>query len=88
MVKRLSHPMHIGLSSLFNKKEMSKKRMANVQSGHHSFFLSVFSEDKDIHSFSTGNIFIQFIFWELSPTQTATVLIYIYLCVVLGLRMG
>ena len=30
MVKRLSHRMHIGGSSPFNKKRMNKKRMANV----------------------------------------------------------
>ena len=35
---------------------MSKKRMANVQSGHHSFFFSVFPRTRYIHSFNTGNI--------------------------------
>ena len=40
MVKCLSHLMHIGSSSPLNKKELEK--MADVQSGHHSFFFSVF----------------------------------------------
>ena len=48
MVKRLSHPMHIGGSSL-----MSDKRMANVQSGHHSLFFSVCPRTNRRHKEST-----------------------------------
>ena len=61
--------------------------MANVQSGHHSFFFSVSSEDK-IYILLILGISDIIYFLETHLTQTATVLIYIYLCVVLGLRMG
>ena len=77
MVKRLSHLMHIGGSS--------KKRMANVQLGHQ--FLFCFSEDKIYILLILGISYLIY-FLGTHPTQTATALIYIYLCVVSGLRMG
>ena len=62
--------------------------MANVQSGHHSFsVLFCFSEDKIYILLILGISDIIYFLWT-HPTQTATGLIYIYLCVVLGLRMG
>ena len=87
MVKRLSHPMHTGGSSPFNKKDLgtSNKRMANVQSGHHSLFFSVCPRTKKYILLTLGISYIIY-FPGTHPTQTATVLIYIYLCVVLGLR--
>ena len=55
MVKRLSHPMHIGGSSAFNKKERVRKEwpMCNRAFTVSSF---LFFRGQDIHSFSTGNI--------------------------------
>ena len=60
--------------------------MANVQLGHHSLPFCL-SEDKQYILLAleiSGVIY----FPGTHPTQTATVLIYIYLCVILGLRMG
>ena len=82
-VKRLSHPIHTGGSSPFNKEEWVPKKwpMCNRATTVSSF---LFLRGQTIHSFSTGNIY----FPGTHPTQTATALIYIYLCVILGLRMG
>ena len=59
--------------------------MANVQLGHHSLFC--LSEDKQ-YILLALEIFDVIYFQGTHPTQTATVLVYIYLCVILGLRMG
>ena len=55
MVKRLSHPMHIGGSSTFNKKESVRKEwpMCNQVITVSSF---LFVRGQMIHSFNTGNI--------------------------------
>ena len=55
MVKCLSHPMHIGGSSPFNKKEWVRKEwpMCNQASTLSSF---LFFPGQDIHSFNTWNI--------------------------------
>ena len=55
MVKRLSHPMHIGGSSPFNKKEWVRKEwpMCNRAITVSSF---LFFRGQAIHSFNTGNI--------------------------------
>ena len=55
MVKSWSHPMHIGGSSPFNKKEWVIKewRMCNRVITVSSF---LFVRGQTIHSFSTGNI--------------------------------
>ena len=55
MVKRLSHSMHIGGSSPFNKKEWVRKEwpMCNRAITVSSF---LFFRGQDIHSFNTGNI--------------------------------
>ena len=55
MVKCLSHPMHIGSSSPFNKKEWVRKEwpMCNQAITVSSF---LFFQGQDIHSFNTGNI--------------------------------
>ena len=55
MVKRLSHPMHIGGSSPFNKKEWVIKEwpMCNRAITVSSF---LFVRGQTIHSFNTGNI--------------------------------
>ena len=50
---------------------MSKKRMANVQSGHHNFFFSVCPRTKYILLYWKYLIY----FPGTHPTQTATVLI-------------
>ena len=88
MVKRLSHPMHIGGSSPFNKKEwVRKKKNGQCAIGPSQFLLFCFSEDK-IYILLILGIFYIIYFLGTHPTQTATILIYIYLCVFLGLRMG
>ena len=86
MVKGLSHPMHTGGSSPFNKKEWVIKEwpMCNRAITISSF---LFVQGQTIHSFNTGNILHNY-FLGTHPIQPATVLIYIYLCMVLGLRMG
>ena len=61
--------------------------MANVQAGHHSLFFSVSPGDKE-YILSVLEISYIIYFPGPHPTQTATALIYIYLCVILGLRMG
>ena len=55
MVKRSSHPMHIGGSSPFNRKEWVRKEwpMCNRAITVSSF---LFFRGQDIHSFNTGNI--------------------------------
>ena len=55
MVKCSSHPMHIGGSSPFNKKEWVRKGwpMCNRAITVSSF---LFFQGQDIHSFNTGNI--------------------------------
>ena len=55
MVKRLSHPIHIGGSSPFNKKEWVIKEwpMCNQATTVSSF---LFVREQTIHSFSIGNI--------------------------------
>ena len=55
MVKCLSHLMHIGSSSPFNKKERVRKEwpMCNWAITVSSF---LFFQGQDIHSFNTGNI--------------------------------
>ena len=55
MVKCSSHPMHIGGSSPFNKKEWVRKEwpMCNRAITVSSF---LFFQGQDIHSFNTGNI--------------------------------
>ena len=55
MVKRLSHLMHIGGSSPFNKKEWVRKEwpMYNRAITVSSF---LFVQGQNIHSFNTGNI--------------------------------
>ena len=54
-VKRLSHPMHIGGSSPFNKKEWVRKEwpMCNRAITVSSF---LFVRGQNIHSFNAGNI--------------------------------
>ena len=59
--------------------------MANVQSGYHSFFFCL-SEDKQ-HTLLKLGIFCVIYFLGAHHTQTATLLIYIYLHVILSLRM-
>ena len=77
MVKRLSHPMHTGGSSSFNKKEwvIEEWPMCNRAITVSSFPF--------IYSFNIGNIY----FPGTHPTQTDTILIYIYMSVILGMRM-
>ena len=55
MVKGLSHPMHIGGTSPFNKKERVRKEwpMCNRATTDSSF---LFFRGQDMHSFNTGNI--------------------------------
>ena len=55
MVKRSSHPMHIGGSSPFNRKEWVRKEwpMCNRAITVSSF---LFFRGQNIHSFNTGNI--------------------------------
>ena len=56
---------------------MSKKRMANVQSGHHGFFFSVF-RGQDIHSFNTGNIWYNFFSGNSSQSDCHSSNIYLF----------
>ena len=77
MVKRFSHPMHIGGSSPFNKKEWvikewpMCKRAITVSS-----FL--FVRGQTIHSFNTGNIWCNLFSGNLSHSACHSSNIYLF----------
>ena len=85
MVKRSSHPMHTGGSSPFNKKEWVIKEwpMCNRAITVISF---LFVPGQTIHSFNTGNILYNLFSRNSSHSDCHSS--NIYLCVILGLRMG
>ena len=60
--------------------------MASVQLGYHSFFFSVCPRKNN--TLLKLEIFYVIYFPGIRPTQTATILIYNYLHVILSLRMG
>ena len=66
---------------------MSTEKNGQCAIGPSQFLLFCFSEDKIYILLILGISYIIY-FLGTHPTQTATVLIYIYLCVVLGLRGG
>ena len=85
MVKCLSHLMCIGSSSPYNKKEWVRKEwpMCNRAITVSSF---LFVQGQNIHSFNTGNILYNLFSRNSSHSDCHSS--NIYLCVVLGLRMG
>ena len=82
MVKRLSHPMHIGGSSPFNKKEWVRKEwpMCNPAITVSSF---LFVRGQNIHSFNTGNILYKLFSGNSSHSDCHSSNIYLF---VPGLR--
>ena len=78
MVKHLSHPMHIGGSSLFNEKEQViflKRPMCN-QAITVSSFLFVRGQTK--HSFNTGNILCNLFSGKSSHSDRHSSNIYLF----------
>ena len=80
MVKCLSHPMHIGGSSPFNKKEWVRKEwpMCNQAITLSSF---LFFRGQDIHSFNTWNILYNFFSGNSSHSESDCYSSNIYLFV-------
>ena len=77
MVKRLSHPMHIGGSSPFNKKEWVIKEwpMCNRAIIDSSF---LFVRGQTIHSFNTGNIWCNLFSGNSSHSDCHSSNIYLF----------
>ena len=77
MVKRLSHPMHIGGSSPFNKKEWVRKEwpMCNRAITVSSF---LFFRGQDIQSFNTGNIWYNLFSGNSSHSDCHSSNIYLF----------
>ena len=79
MVKRLSHLMHIGGSSPFNKKEWVRKEwpMCNRAITVSSF---LFVWGQNIHSFNTGNILYNLFSGNSSHSDCHSSNIYLFVC--------
>ena len=79
MVKRLSHPMHTGGSSPFNKKEWVRKEwpMCNRAITVSSF---LFVRGQNIHSFNTGNILYILFSGNSSHSDCHSSNIYLFVC--------
>ena len=79
MVKRLSHPMHIGGSSPFNKKEwvITEWPMCNQAITVSSF---PFVRGQTIHSFNTGNILYNLFSGNSSHSDCHSSNIYLFVC--------
>ena len=77
MVKQLSHPMNIGGSSPFNKKEWVRKEwpMCNRTITVSSF---LFFQGQNIHSFNTGNILYNLFSGNLSHSDCHSSNIYLF----------
>jgi len=79
MVKSLSHLMHIGGSSPFNKKEQVRKEwpMCNQAITDSSF---LFVRGQMIHSFNTGNILYNLFSGNSSHSDCHSSNIYLFVC--------
>ena len=77
MVKHLSHPMHTGGSSPFNKKEWVRKEwpMCNRAITVSSF---LFFPGQNIHSFNTGNIWYNLFSGNSSHSDCHSSNIYLF----------